>query len=95
LPKGWDDAMTAEERAVAVLKTFYFGERLTFSSTMVDAVAGAIREAVLAEREAIARVVADHLAHDDQRAVSWHEVRDCLAAVRARPAPWAEEGDVP
>lgn len=46
------DAQTPEQRAQAVLNTFWFGKGFQASSTMIDAVAATIREALAEEREA-------------------------------------------
>lgn len=36
------------------------------------------------EREQIIGVIRQYLLHNSQRAVSWHEVQDCIAAIRAQ-----------
>lgn len=43
----------------------------------------AIRAAVLAERERCVGLVRRYLLFNSQRAVSWHEVQDCIEAIRA------------
>jgi hypothetical protein len=42
--------------------------------------------AVRAERERVEGLIRQHLLFDSQRAVSWHEVQDCLEALRREPA---------
>ena len=44
----------------------------------------AIAEARRAQRERAEQIVQRFLVYDSQRAVSWHEVQDCLAALRAQ-----------
>jgi hypothetical protein len=52
-----DDVMTPEERAAAVLETFYFGPGQRASPGMVDDVAAAIREAVAVENKRLRKVL--------------------------------------
>ncbi len=41
--------------------------------------------AVRTETERAERLIRQHLLFDSQRAVSWHEVQDCLEALRREP----------
>lgn len=81
-------AQTPEERALAVLNTFWFGPGFQPSSTMVAATASTIRDAEAAEREACAA----HLdkcaaAANGQALVTADGLRHIAAAIRARSAP--------
>jgi hypothetical protein len=50
----------------------------------VPLIAAAVRAAVAEEREACVSLIRQYLLFNDQRAVSWHEVMDCIDAIRSR-----------
>ena len=50
----------------------------------VALVAQAIEQARRKEREECMTIMRKNLVYDSQRAVSWHEIQDCLDAIRAR-----------
>lgn len=52
------------------------------SVVAIDDAAQIIRAAVVVERERCVRLIKEYLRFDSQRAVSWHEVQDCLEAIR-------------
>ena len=43
-----------------------------------------VAQARAEEREAVMAIIRQFLVFDSQRAISWHEVQDCLAAIRRR-----------
>jgi hypothetical protein len=59
------------------------GDRLVpvLGSLLID-VKGAIESRILEERLRCIAVIRQYLLHDSQRAVSWHEVQDCIDAIR-------------
>ena len=46
-----------------------------------------VAQAVQAERERIKTLIRKRLVYDSQRAVSWHEIQDCLEAIGPASAP--------
>ncbi len=43
--------------------------------------------AVLSEQQRCIGIIGQHLIFDSKRAVWWHEVKDCIAAIQARGNP--------
>lgn len=69
---------TAEERAAEV-----YAALRGFSDEQIRTIAAALHAHAAAEREAIIGIIR-YLDSNSQRAVSWHEVQDCIAAIRKR-----------
>ena len=57
-------------------------------ATTIDA---AVAEARREERQAISALIRKRLVYDSQRAVSWHEIQDCLEAIGPASAPEGEK----
>lgn len=70
--------MTPEERWLA------YAGRNNLTDQDAVFVLGLLRDAAAREREMCLALVRQYLLFASQRAVSWHEVQDAIAAIRAR-----------
>jgi hypothetical protein len=81
--------MTPEERAEQIVTTEPGMDAIRHADLiqLERLIAATIRAAVLEDREAGVSIIQKYLLFDNQRAVSWHEVQDAIAAIRARNNP--------
>jgi hypothetical protein len=86
--------MTPEKRVESVMRSVYGSrwddcqDQATVGAAFVQQIQLAVREAVTAERERVISLIRKYLLFNSQRAVSWHEVQDAIAAIReGRPCP--------
>lgn len=52
--------------------------------SLYEVIAAEVNRRVAEEREVCLALIRHYLVYDSQRAVSWHEIQDCLEAIRAR-----------
>jgi hypothetical protein len=51
-----------------------------------------MKDAREAEQKRSEQIVREYLVFNSQRAVSWHEVQDCLGKIRSGEPPFGEKG---